>query len=66
LEYSKITPNFKYLKQSHTASKTKKIPPRAAPITIPMDAPFELVLVGMITGTKEKFEFMLAATNNIS
>ncbi len=49
--------------QSHNASKTNRIPPKAAPITTPMDTPFETVLVGVVTGLiiEKKLEFMIAA-----
>jgi hypothetical protein len=54
------------LKQSHRASKTKRIPPRAAPITIPIDTLFELALAAVFIGAKEILEFILAVTNDFS
>jgi hypothetical protein len=61
-----FVPGITYLKPSHNASKIEKIPPTAAPITMPMDTPFVPVLVGVVSGLgiltySEKLEFILAA-----
>jgi hypothetical protein len=40
-----VISDFKYFKPNQKANKIKRIPPRAAPITTPMDTPFEPVLV---------------------
>ena len=55
-------PDVRRLKPIHTASKTTRSPPRAAPIAIPRDTPFESALVGVVTGIEVKLDFVLAAT----